>query len=372
MKKVLLAILICSYYFAFSQFIEPGDPYNKYYSESDYLISNNFRKIYYSKDTISNNVRYFKADRAIKKVLNNGVFSSQKIKSGDNSLSYTVSQPYGITIPHVNLCCGEGKRIDINNSQLPNISLEFTPDSASLANTYSGRGIKIKFSLTDIHGTRLDHKGDNAGTSSQFKDEISIYISKTGEFIIPSSLPTGTITTQKYGTSRITIDFSQAYEAVYPKLDSLSYTWDESCIGDIIGDGGVKGASKPKTNFDYSNIASFQMTFTDLIWNAGDCYYHYELTNFKFELSNINIACSDVLGNDKEKILNKHEFIAYPNPTKGGFIQLSATATNIRIYDSFGTEVFSANTASEINVDEFRKGLYTILSSKGTTRFVLE
>jgi hypothetical protein len=377
MKKLLLSSLFCTASFSFiasAQSIratKPGYAYDSFDSATDYIDpSNSGLGIYLSKDTLNTSVKYiywFKQKR-------DGILKASKSKTGNGVVSYTVSEPYSLFIPQVGVSFGDGKSIDLSNPGSLKVTIGLKFDLTSLANTISG--VAILFRIKDIKGKVIDSKGPNGGLVNQYKDQITLFVDKLGNCSLPyftenNSIKITTRLTEP-GLTYVSIDFNNGgYGNVYADVDTVN----QYCSAESWRYTKTPEAFVPITGFDSSHVAGFQMTFLERSQLASDCYFNFALTDLKFDLTEFQIGSDNggvITAANQDKVANNHTFLAYPNPIISGNLKLSEIAENVKVYDALGIEVFSSNTASEINIDEFRKGLYTIKSSKGFARFVVE
>lgn len=395
MKKILLtSLIIGSSIASFAQGVQatqPGYAWDSFDTKAEYTntVGEDFQLGIYSwRDTLNTEIPYFKKTTVPplkRESLNDGVLKGDLTREGNGVLNYVVSQPHGLFIPQLGVTFGAGKSLNLTGGSNLTLTVGFKIDAASLAASQirpTADGIKVKFSLKDINNVGIDSKGVLGGKTNQYNDEIFVVIDKTGKFKIPDPLKNKkTITLDdksEPGVTFVTINFNNdgadiGYEAIYPKLTDDTYVTKSLCVDGLVGDDNAptKGANKPKLGFDSTKVAGFAITFLQNEQLGGDCYFKTTLTDFKFDITVFSLG-QIALGNAEDEVFNKKGFIAYPSPIKGGNIKLSATAENVKVYDVLGTMVFSANSASEINVDAFNKGLYIVKSSKGSTRFVVE
>lgn len=395
MKKVLLtSLIIGSSIASFAQGVQatqPGYAWDSFDTKEEYTntVGDDFQLGIYSwRDTLNTAIPYFKKTTVPplkRESLNDGVLKGDLTREGNGVLNYVVSQPHGLFIPQLGVTFGAGKSLNLTGASSSLVlKIGFKIDPASLAATQTrpgANGVKVKFSLKDINNVGIDSKGILGGKTNQYNDEIFVVIDKDGKFSVPAPLNKNTILLDdktEPGVTFVTINFENdgadiGYEAIYPKLTDATYVTQNLCVDGLVGDDNapIKGANKPKLGFDATKVAGFAITFLQNEQLAGDCYFKTTLTDLMFDITEFKLGNTTV-GIAEDEVFNKKGFIAYPSPIKGGNIKLSATAENVKVYDVLGTMVFSANSASEINVDGFNKGLYIVKSSKGSTRFVVE
>jgi hypothetical protein len=108
-------------------------------------------------------------------------------------------------------------------------------------------------------------------------------------------------------------------------------------------------------------------------WNGSDC----DLVSRKGELYVDDIFLSqdklteipDVEVATKSAV--KLKTAIYPNPATS-VVNFGRTLTNVSVYNSNGILVETLNSASSINVESFKAGVYLINSTEGSTRFVVK
>lgn len=289
------------------------------------------------------------------------------------ALDYVVSQPVGIYQPlgfgfgTIRLSATDSIKQSINLSaeagKHMKAAISFNFDLAALATTTAG--YKVKISLEDAMGKLIDSYGVNGGTENQYKDELYVVISKAGKFSLGSSQTTlsakakMTIEGETDGVGTVTFDFSGGYGSKYRVI-----TAGPTKTNCPIPLPAVRG-------FDSTKVAGVQITVVAQEQVAGNCYQNVKLTDAKVSIT--RVAVGDlVAGNSDEQLFATKGFVAYPSPIEGGDVNFSATAENVKVYDVVGNVVFSAPSASKVNVDSFSKGLYIVKSSKGSTRFVVK
>lgn len=389
MKKILLtSLIIGSSIASFAQGIQaaaPGfawDSFDKAKEYGDVVGTDPSLGIYLFRDSTNLNTPYIKGF----KHFTDGKYAYNKTREGDGVLSFIVSQPYGLFKPQIGVVFGDGKTINLTGTSSLVLRVGLKIDIATVPNL---EGVKIKFGIKSINGldtVAIDSKGSLGGKTNQYLNELAIQVkkNKAGTALLAptvpneSTMPPNTITfppSTEPGVILVDINFNGGYEAVYPAIQlKADGAAANACVGAVKGNGGtgVVGASNPKKGFDSTHVSGFQLTFLSANQVSDDCYFNEELVDFKVDFTEFKLGDLTVgLGYDEE-VFNKRGFIAYPSPIKGGNLKLSATAENVKVYDVLGTMVFSANSASEINVDGFNKGLYIVKSSKGSTRFVVE
>jgi len=330
MKKVLLTSLILGSSIAsFAQTNPvvvaeaPGGAYENFDAKTEY--SNTAGPdydlgIYLWKDTLNTATPYYKRDASnVATAFTDGVLKSSQTRNGDGVVTFTVSQPHGLFIPQVGVTFGKGKSLNLTGASSLYLKIGFQMDLVSLAATQtsvSSDGIKVKFSLKDANDVGIDSKGALAGKNNQYLDEIFVVIDKTGKFTVPASLK-NTITldaTTTPGVTYVTLNFNdvgtdKGYEAIYPKLTDVEYVDNENCVGDLTGDGGIKGASNPKLGFDATKVAGFALTFLQNQQLAGDCYFKTTLTDLTFSITDFQLGNSTLAVADEE-VFNNNEVVS--------------------------------------------------------------
>jgi hypothetical protein len=330
MKKVLLTSLILGSSIAsFAQnprvvSTSPGGAFDSFDAATEYSDtegSDPALGIYFWNDTNNIAVPYFKRVAAVPSELTDGVLKSQKVRSGNGEIAFTVSQPHGLFSPQVGVTFGAGKSLNLTGASSLTLKIGFKMDLTSLAAVAStAKGIKVKFSLKDANDVGIDAFGKLGGTSNQWKDELYILINKTtGEFTASPDLsktnpPITFDATKTPGVTYVTVNFATVgtdlgYEALYPTLTKGSYIDEESCVATIKGDGGIFGASTPKTGFDASKVAGFAITLLQAEQIAGDCHFNTALTDLSFSITEFNLG-NIAVGLTEDELFNANNTVS--------------------------------------------------------------
>jgi len=141
------------------------------------------------------------------------------------------------------------------------------------------------------------------------------------------------------------------------------YTYDECGVG--------KASGKEKS---YNPAITTAVMFTVINQSnsaAFDGYKPYTLNNVTFDISNFHVGAAATVctGLDDNAISGK-SFKVMPNPATS-YVEFPE-AQNVKVMDAMGKLVYTANTASRIDVSNLTKGVYVINTSNGTSRFVVE
>lgn len=369
MKKVLLTSLILGSSIAsFAQnprvkAASPGGAFDSFDAATEYSDtegSDPALGIYLWNDTNNVAVPYYKRDvDATPTAYTNGVLKSTKVRSGNGEIAFTVSQPHGLFSPQVGVTFGAGKSLDLTGTSSLTLKVGFKMDLASLAAAASTtKGIKVKFSLKDAEGVGIDAFGKLGGQNTQWKDELYVLIDKTtGTFTTSPDLsktnpPITFDASTTPGVTYVTVNFASVgtdlgYEAVYPKLNDASYIDDENCVGTIKGDGGVFGASAPKTGFDATKVAGFAITLLQAEQVAGDCYFNTTLTDLTFALTEFNLG-NIAVGLTEDELFN--------------------TNNTVSVYDMMGSFV-ATGKLKELNLTSGK--LYIVKSGNKSKKIIM-
>jgi hypothetical protein len=120
--------------------------------------------------------------------------------------------------------------------------------------------------------------------------------------------------------------------------------------------------------FDFAKVTNIQFTVVNSA-NTGDpAYAPLALTDYPVSIGYYKVGCGDEVGT---KSAVKLETAVYPNPATS-VVHFGQTLTNVAVYNSNGILVETLNSASSINVESFKSGVYLINSTEGSTRFVVK
>lgn len=357
MKKVLLtALSLGAALLANAQGIKkeaPGYAFDNFSTVSEFGLTGGLG-IYFWRDTLNNAMPYIQD----KVEYTDGVYKVEKTRLGDGKLSYTVSQPYGRYEPF-GVGFGEGQSIDLSGGGYLKAKVGFKFDLSTLPT----QGIRVKMALKDAGDKLIDSKGTNAGTGDQYKDELFFTVSKNGVYAANGTAAAGAITIVKDvvdpSVSYVTFNFEDGYYANYSTISTAA------CPVFL----------PATTGFDASKVTSLQITVVHGFQISTDCYQPRELGGVKFDMTSLVIG--DIANAIEDSKLSTSNISLSPVPANGGFVSFKSngqnvTVENVRIMDVIGNVVYSAPSASQINVDQFKKGLYVVQTSKGTSRLVVE
>jgi hypothetical protein len=210
------------------------------------------------------------------------------------------------------------------------------------------KGVQIKIQATDINGVSLvfDKKSltETKVADNAWKYEIGV----SGDGSQPSNNFLSGSNSLKAG------------ESVH-----ISYNLKDAVPGN-------DDSNAPATDgreFDYSKVAAIKITFANANKDTKSGYDPYKsegsytITNFKLgSLEGDEVATKSAV---------KLETAVYPNPATS-VVNFGRTLTNVSVYNSNGILVETLNSASSINVESFKAGVYLINSTEGSTRFVVK
>jgi hypothetical protein len=146
------------------------------------------------------------------------------------------------------------------------------------------------------------------------------------------------------------------------------YTYDTCYVGSAAG--------KDKS-FNYSIVTAGMVTVVnDSNAAALDGYKPFTLHNATFTLTNIfigDIHAANPVG-IADNFLAKPSFRIYPNPVSNvnGVLNFEKEVKGVQVVNSVGQVVYSAPSASSLDVNNYQKGIYVIQSTTGNARFVVQ
>ena len=135
---------------------------------------------------------------------------------------------------------------------------------------------------------------------------------------------------------------------------------------------GVGTANGKETSFNPAIVSAVMFTVINQANSAQfDGYKPYTLNNVTFDISAFHVGAPATIctGLDDNAISGK-SFKVVPNPATS-YVEFPE-AQNVKVMDAMGKLVYSANTASRMDVSNLTKGVYMIQTSNGTSRFVVE
>jgi len=141
------------------------------------------------------------------------------------------------------------------------------------------------------------------------------------------------------------------------------YVYDACSVGTAFG---------KEKSFNPKIVSAVTFTvINQLNSKAFDGYKPYTLNNATFEISDFHVGAPVVIctGLDDNNISGK-SFKVVPNPATS-YVEFPE-AQSVKVMDAMGKMVYSANTASRIDVSNLTKGVYVIQTSNGVSRFVVE
>ncbi len=271
-------------------------------------------------------------------------------RQGDGFLNYTLWQPYGKYEP-----VGVGFGFTHNGGDSTANVLDLS-NNASVSFTFTNTSeydLIVKVLLQDINGNTLNSLGHST-IGNTYVDEVL--------FQAPALSTVDASFVDNAGNT-VGINFvpepgDKAYFANYP-LDAC----------------GIGGTPVHDTIFDYTQVVGVMITVVNAL-NAGksDGYKPYELDSLTFGISKFFVGNTSAVVGLADNFLAKPTFKVYPNPVSnnGGIVNFEMEVKDVKVMNGVGQIVYSAPSASSLNVTNYQKGLYVIQSSRGASRFVVE
>jgi len=257
-------------------------------------------------------------------------------RNGDGKLSFVMTQRYGKYEPiGVGWGIKNGKQTTLDLSG-GNEKVTFT-----FVNT-SAYDIQLRVALQDSNKHEV-----NAWGSS---DDTEVYLDEIAYPVKAGATFTKTVSFTPVGAD-------VPYKSVYT-YDALK------CF---------KGTAVGKEkSFDPKIVTAVMFTvINQLNAKAFDGFKPYTLNNMTFDFTDFHVGAPSVIctGFDNSAI-NGQAFVVAPNPATS-YVEFPE-AQNVKVMDAMGKLVYTANTASRIDVSNLTKGVYVINTSNGTSRFVVE
>ena len=258
-------------------------------------------------------------------------------------LKYNFDLPYGVYAP-IGVGFGEGNSLDLSQD---NAFIAFTFKNTSTTT------IDITVGLQDLNKNIVNSlpKTRKVAPGQIYTEEVKFTSIIAGE-------------ERNIKVNYNPKDYPAApYYAKYPK---------DTC------DRGLTPSKDSTFNFAITEAVTFTIVNHSILPGKNGEYDGFKPLPFKgtFEISKFRVGTYDsllVTGLNDEDYISANKFNVYPNPVvAGGTINLSSEATNIKVMNVLGNIVLSSASAKQINVAMLNKGVYTITSSKGRSRFVVE
>jgi len=261
-------------------------------------------------------------------------FNYSWTRSGNGKLSYVLTQRYGKYEP-IGVGWGviDGKQTTLDLSG-GNEKITFT-----FTNTSTNK-IELRVGLQDSSKHEVNAFGSSADTVV-YNDEVKFTV-KAGE----------------------TITKTVSYTPAGAKLPYKSVYKYDAC--------GVGKANGKETSFNPKIVTAVMFTVINTENSASfDGFKPYTLTNTTFEFSDFHVGAPSVIctGLDDNTMSGK-AFRVVPNPATS-YVEFPESQ-NVKVMDTMGKLVYTANTASRVDVSSLTKGVYIIQTSNGTSRFVVE
>ena len=256
-----------------------------------------------------------------------------KRNTTSKSIDYTMNLPYGVYAP-VGVGFGDGKSLDISKD--PTVAFTFKNTSDSTISLSVGLQDIDKNVVNSVPVPLTTYPGDT------YKEEV-----KFGPIAPGATLEVVAV------FKSLTAD--PIYYANYPK---------DTC------DRG--GTPTRDIIFDIKKVAAVTFTVTNTgNAQAKDGYKPYKF-NGTFSISQFRVGSALMVSLEDEFYTPSKKIALYPNPVNGGLLNLESVAQHIKITDVMGNVVLTVPSAKEINVSTLAKGVYTLQSSLGRNRFVVE
>ncbi len=283
-------------------------------------------------------------------VWDSAYFKYTTTRQGDGSFDYALWQPYGKYEP---VGVGFGFTHHGTDSSANVLDLSKDATVAFTITNSSDYDLTVKVLLQDIYGHTLNSLGANTGGTT-YMDEVL--------FPLPALSAVDASFTDNDGNT-VPINFipeagQKAYYANYP-LDAC----------------GIGGTPVHDTIFDYTQVVGVLITVVNsLTAGSADGYKPYELDSVTFAISKFFVGNTSAVVGLADNFLAKPTFKVYPNPVSnnGGIVNFEMEVKDVKVMNGVGQVVYSAPSASSLNVTNYQKGLYVIQSSRGASRFVVE
>jgi hypothetical protein len=356
-KQLLTGLFLASAFFASAQIkaTGPGAFARDNFSTLDPVYDNDLMfGIFYFKDTINTSITYDSVSTTTGDPgTYPGVFAVAKERLGDGKQTYTITQSYGKYEP-TGVTFGEGNSIDLTGGKSVGAGSNLT--ARVTLKSIADSSLRFKFALADVNNNQYDSKGPGrAAGVDVWKDEFLVIVPKGGlaETQGTNNANTGLkVTNNSDGSFTVDLDFSNGYKVDYDNGAAIL------------------------TNFDSTKVNALLITAVSGTRNADEDFKPYKLIQQKFELLDVTFgdyANAVLVGVQDEVIFGSDSKLAVrPNPATGGVVEFNKNVENVRIFDTMGKLVFSAASATKVNVSSFTKGVYVAQTSKGATRFVVE
>jgi hypothetical protein len=160
--------------------------------------------------------------------------------------------------------------------------------------------------------------------------------------------------------------------------NAASLNWSASTDPNLLGYHVYRSVSEFGKYQRLTNVPLTALTYTDAAYQNGNWYMvravRYQTTGSGIFINpSQGIFAQDSLSTGlKPALIQKSKTIVYPNPASD-FISISGNSSvnQVVIYNLLGVAVYRGNQAS-INISDFPKGIYTIQTDGGVSRFVKE
>jgi len=262
-------------------------------------------------------------------------FTYKWTRLGNGKLSYVMTQRYGKYEP-----VGVGWGTDKNGKQAV---LDLSGGNEKITFTFvntSAYNIELRVALQDSNKFSVNALGDS--------DDDMVFNDENKTTVKAGATLTKTVSYTPAGTDL-------PYQSVY-KYDACS-------VGTAFG---------KETSFNPKIVSAVTFTVINTLNSAAfDGYKPYTLNNVTFDFTDFHVGAPAVIctGLDDNNISGK-SFKVVPNPATS-YVEFPE-AQNVKVMDAMGKLVYSANTASRMDVSNLTKGVYVIQTSNGASRFVVE
>jgi len=262
-------------------------------------------------------------------------FSYSWTRAGDGKLSYVLTQRYGKYEP-----VGVGWGTYKNGSQAV---LDLSGGNEKITFTFvntSANDVELRVALQDSNKFSVNAFG-NSTDETVYNDEVKYEIAAGATL-------TKTVSYTPAGTKL-------PYQSVY--------TYDECGVGTPAG---------KEKSFNPAIVTAVTFTVINQLNTAAfDGYKPNSLINTTFDITDFHVgAPATICTGIDDNSINGKSFKVSPNPSST-YVEFPESQ-NVKVMDAMGKMVYSANTASRIDVSNLTKGVYLIQSSNGTSRFVVE
>lgn len=329
MKRILLSALAFSTLSVFAQ----EAPQECILGNSPTSATDNFKS---NEDygTADGGVFWFGADK-------NGSVITYERDSQNGQLDVTVNQanaifePLGFGLGDSN---GDGTGTPVTMDLTDNPVFEI-----SVTNNDLNYAIQTRLAIQDVKGYLVELNTD-AVNSSPYLGQIVVTIEPGQTEILKGT-------------------FAGGYQGFYNNVDTCA------SLG-AVAEGGDDACIVQK--LDYTKVSTVLVTIINAEQPADNAYQPLPLVNASVSLNYIKIGAEcDFVSLGLTNGVRTLSTTLFPNPATST-LNFSEELQNVTIFNSKGTQVFSAAKAKSVNVAEFSNGIYFLQTEKGSKSFIVE